>query len=271
MRMLSPSSINTFLKCPRKYFYHYIAELPTKPSIHLLRGNIVHKVLEDLFDRKYSLRDNFKEELMSAAMVLLESHWDLSSLEDFPKDKEEIFFKESQQMIRNFIDRFTMQMQITLDSGKAQNFGHAFNLLRPKFREHYYKSDALNVHGYIDSIEQDFDGHVTLIDYKTSSKYKNLLTEDYKRQLAIYALLYKLEEGKLPANVGINYLKYGEIFYVHVTPSLLSWANHEIEKVKSGIVSKDIGAYCMNESKLCNWCDFYDYCFKGKELQKEIK
>ena len=210
--------------------------------------------------------ESFKQEILDAAMVLLSKHWDLSSLEDFPKDKEAFFLNESKQMVVNFVDRFTMQMKITLDSGKAKDVSHAYNLLKPKFREHYYKSEVINVQGYIDAIEEDFDGNVALIDYKTSTKYKNLLSEDYRRQLAIYALLYKLEEGKLPAVVGVHFLKYGEVFYVYVTPSLLSWANHEIEKVKLGTKTQDLQAYCKNETKLCNWCDFYDYCYKGKEL-----
>src|SRR3989338_6780202 len=49
-RMQSPSSINTYKQCPRKYFYQYILKLPTKPSICLIRGSIVHEVLEKFFD-----------------------------------------------------------------------------------------------------------------------------------------------------------------------------------------------------------------------------
>ena len=46
---LSPSSINSYLRCPRCYFYNYIAKLEQPPSIHLTKGNIVHKTLEDFF------------------------------------------------------------------------------------------------------------------------------------------------------------------------------------------------------------------------------
>ena len=50
--MQSPSSINTYKQCPRKHFYQYILNLPTKPSIYLIRGSIVHEVLEKFFDIK---------------------------------------------------------------------------------------------------------------------------------------------------------------------------------------------------------------------------
>ena len=48
---LSPSKINTYLKCPREFYYKYIAKLPEKKTIHLFRGTLVHQVLEDLFKK----------------------------------------------------------------------------------------------------------------------------------------------------------------------------------------------------------------------------
>ena len=48
-RVESPSSINTFLQCNRKYYYQYIEKLPTKPSIHTVRGNIAHSTLENFY------------------------------------------------------------------------------------------------------------------------------------------------------------------------------------------------------------------------------
>ena len=46
---LSPSKINTYKKCPREFYYKYIAQLPEKKTIHLFRGSLVHKILETLF------------------------------------------------------------------------------------------------------------------------------------------------------------------------------------------------------------------------------
>ena len=51
---LSPSKINTYYKCPREFYYKYIAKIPEKKKIHLFRGTLVHKILEQLF--KYQFR-----------------------------------------------------------------------------------------------------------------------------------------------------------------------------------------------------------------------
>ena len=58
-RIESPSSINTFKQCPRKYFYQYIQELPVLSNIHQVRGSIAHSTLEKFYDLDVT---QFKEE-----------------------------------------------------------------------------------------------------------------------------------------------------------------------------------------------------------------
>ena len=40
---LSPSKINTYMKCPREFYYKYIAKMPEKKTIHLFRGTLFTK------------------------------------------------------------------------------------------------------------------------------------------------------------------------------------------------------------------------------------
>src|SRR3954447_21852307 len=47
---LSPSRASEFMTCPLLYRYRTIDRLPEEPSADALRGTLVHKVLEDLFD-----------------------------------------------------------------------------------------------------------------------------------------------------------------------------------------------------------------------------
>ena len=57
---LSPSRINMFLKCPRSFYYRYIAKLPETMTIHLFRGSMVHNILEDLFKKKFKYASYWK-------------------------------------------------------------------------------------------------------------------------------------------------------------------------------------------------------------------
>ena len=62
-RVESPSSINTFKQCPRKYYYQYVAKLPTVSNIHQVRGNIAHSTLENFYDIDVSgfEQENYEE------------------------------------------------------------------------------------------------------------------------------------------------------------------------------------------------------------------
>ncbi|MFH0714507.1 MAG: PD-(D/E)XK nuclease family protein, partial [Candidatus Diapherotrites archaeon] len=74
---LSPSAIATFSQCPRKFYYVYVERLPTKPTPHLVRGRILHKVLEDFFGA------------VSIAHVKEEQHWK-DTWADFRKLMDEL-------------------------------------------------------------------------------------------------------------------------------------------------------------------------------------
>src|SRR6478609_8072602 len=47
---LSPSRAGDFMTCPLLYRFRTIDKLPEPPSPEAVRGTLVHKVLEDLFD-----------------------------------------------------------------------------------------------------------------------------------------------------------------------------------------------------------------------------
>ena len=66
--ILSPSSINTYFRCPFKYFLNYITKLKVKPNIHLIKGSIVHKVLEDFFR-------GYKPDMEEHTLKLFEKTW----------------------------------------------------------------------------------------------------------------------------------------------------------------------------------------------------
>src|SRR5436190_17286539 len=47
---LSPSRAGDFMSCPLLFRFRTIDRLPEPPSVDAVRGTVVHKVLEDLFD-----------------------------------------------------------------------------------------------------------------------------------------------------------------------------------------------------------------------------
>lgn len=263
-RRLSPSSINTYRRCPRQYYYSYILKIPTRPSIHLLKGSIIHRVLENLF-LKYKTSD-----LKGEAFELLDKFWNVKCLKLDEKEEE----KEKDDS-RRIISRAVYEMKKTMSdiifAGKAENDRHAFYLLRPKFKEKRYFCERLNIAGIIDRIDKDFEGNIILGDYKTGGKYGITLDEDYKRQLGIYALMYKECEGITADWICVRFIRYGETYYIEVTPSLLKFAENEIKEIHSLTKSDEIEEYPQKESKLCSYCDFQDVCVGERDVKSDQK
>ncbi|MBS3107915.1 PD-(D/E)XK nuclease family protein [Candidatus Woesearchaeota archaeon] len=265
-RVQSPSSINTYKQCPRKYYYSYIAKLPTKDSIHLIRGSITHKVLEDFFKPNlgiFSQEPNWKDMLLKRALSLFEQYWlqhrfQLASL-NLNKEELSFYFEETKLMIVNWIS--FLNKKIEKEISKGSNFFEAFQKLTP-LTEKEYNSEEHQVRGFIDAIEE-LDGKIRLMDYKTSKKFE--ITDEYKLQLAIYALLYFEKHKKLPDHVGIYFLK-GEERLLNVDENLLKLAKFEIEQIHAATETDQIGDYPKKESPLCRWstgeCDFYSTCKK---------
>ncbi|GEM_PF-324516 len=261
-RIQSPSSINTFKQCPRKYYYQYILKLETLPSIHLIRGTIAHAALEDFFktDSTHVHTEHFQFELKVILMEQFRRHW-RNAKDEFAKlalsqDQLLFYYKETVVMLENWFNRFSNKMQTDLKTFSMQD---SFKRNTP-LTEAPFMSDRHGVRGIIDAVHE-IDGKVTIMDYKTSNK--SSISEDYKLQLAIYALLYNEKYGKLPDRVGIDFLKFDEK-HLDVDEKLVQFAAREIACIHELTQSIEIQDYNRKKSPLCKWstgkCDFYDTC-----------
>jgi len=273
-RVQSPSSINTYMQCPRKYFFIYNLKLPTKPSIHLVRGSVAHSALENFFTLDSNAISDMKNDYRNTFQIiiteLLKKYWDESknkfNVLRMPESELEGYYVETKNMLLNWMNQFCDKIESF--TAKGFSFIDSFNKLKPE-TEILYKDEDLMVRGYIDAIE-NIDGEIRLMDYKTS---KNpYISDAYKTQLAIYALLYEIKHSKRPQKVGIYFLKDTEKL-LDVNDELILHAKFIIEQIHASTDGfDDIVDYPKKESPLCNWgrgqCDFYEHCFKGKEIPK---
>ncbi len=257
-RVQSPSSINTYKQCPRKYYFVYIQKLPTKQNIYTMRGTIVHSVLDKFYDMEFdtSLPSAGYQILMNS-LSLFDKEW-LSSkdkLESLGLEKTELgfYYEDSKNMMINWVSHFLVKLNTIYDG----DFVSSFNKLKPISREERLSSENYSVMGFIDAIE-NFDNKIRVIDYKTSKADK--LSDEYMLQLGIYALLYHEDKGEYPDEVGLFLLKHGERM-VPVTEDLVKNAKFEIENVHYSTQTKSISDYPKKPGPLCNYCDFQNICF----------
>jgi len=261
-RVQSPSSINMFKQCPRRYYYSYIKKYPTLPSIHLIRGNIAHSVLEDFFDETFDLK-NWYLCFHKKVIELLDKHWDKKSkeLSELKLQEGELmnYYQDTKNMLLNWANHF--QKRFEKELLKTRDLDVTFQNLIP-IRERKYESEKYSVRGFVDVIEEK-DGIIKITDYKTSKRAR--ITEDYKLQLAIYSLMYLEEHGKIPHKASVFFLKYNDI-EIEVNQELIDFAKVEIEMIHLKTKSQEKSDYPKNPGPLCKWrtgqCDFYERCFK---------
>jgi putative RecB family exonuclease len=239
-RILSPTAINTYLSCPRKYYLRYIKRLRTKPSIHLIRGNVIHKTIQT-FHRECargppSSETEIGESLLKTFNQLWqESKQDLDPL-GLPQSEIDAFHDDSERMLLNFANWAARQETSPLvNDSEVRIF-----------------SDYLGLMGIIDAVRMD-NGNVSLIDYKTS---KNpMVTDEIMRQAVLYALLYRDRYNRTPNVVCIHFLKNpGDPINIHIDELFLEYAEILLESVREKTRSTNendypctCGGYCQRE------------------------
>jgi len=239
-RILSPTAINTYLNCPRKFYLKYIKRLKGRPSIYLIRGQIVHQTLHE-FHKKHPhiLSETPIESIRIELLKIFNQRWvkaynQLSRLNRHA-DKLEEFRLQSEKMLYNF-----------------SHWLLKHNFKSPDFSEMRLVSKNLKLMGIIDALYQEPSNSI-IIDYKTSQK--NEITDDMNRQAALYALLYQDRYGIYPEAVGIHFLiEPGEPSLINVDEHLIDYGKILLETVRNQTRSKNendypctCGGYCEKD------------------------
>ncbi len=260
---LSPSKINMYLKCPRSFYYRYIAKLPETMTIHLFRGTIVHNILEDLFKKKFKYASYWKQGA-AREWVSAEFKREWNKLVDtkpwlFKDYDEKQFRTETHDMLINYCRKIENKLREMMEWGVYKSKDLAFRNLRPLETEMRLHNKDLKIMGIIDGVTKDFEGNISLIDYKTSKRYGPWLPEDYYRQLIIYALLYYEHTGVVPKFAGIDWLRFDETYFVKITSSELAEARKVIKDMHTALIENDNKEENFEKipSNLCKWCSFY--------------
>ena len=153
---LSPSRAADFMVCPLLYRFRTIDRLPEPPSPDAVRGTLVHKVLEDLFDLPAADRTPER------ARDLLVPSWD-GLLEQEPEiatmlvggETEQLDFQTWFDSCAEVLDRY-----FTLEDPRR---------LEPAERELYVEAlldSRLLLRGFVDRLDEAPDGRLRVVDYK---------------------------------------------------------------------------------------------------------
>jgi CRISPR/Cas system-associated exonuclease Cas4 (RecB family) len=238
---MSVSSIGSYDKCPKKYWYQYIEkpEIEKQKWDHLELGSYVHLVLEKF--HKYIM----EQPLPSSEYPSLMKKCAKESLSEFD---DKILAKEA-SMIKSILQSY-------LDGVKKNGMPNVISVERPFL---FDVGDYI-IRGFIDRIDRLSDGHYHVVDYKTS-KSPSYLTPF---QLYVYGLVVKKDFPDAEKITGsYNLLKHDCKYKTwEITDDKIKETHDDIirfgDSISNNILS-DI-PWEKKPSKLCDFCDFKDLC-----------
>ncbi|MFC7494160.1 MULTISPECIES: PD-(D/E)XK nuclease family protein [unclassified Nocardioides] len=151
---LSPSRAGDFMTCPLLYRFRTIDRLPEAFSPDAVRGTVIHKVLEDLFDLPAADRTPERADAM------LEPAWE--TLVEQEPTLHEMFDAAEGPEITSWLTscRDVLSRYFTLEDPRR---------LEPAERELYVETlldSKLLLRGFVDRIDIAPDGRIRVVDYK---------------------------------------------------------------------------------------------------------
>ena len=154
----SPTTLNTYLKCPRLYWYNHHPGLVEEPrSVAMERGGFLHEVLEDFHVNEPEWRPLESEQQREWLEASLQKH-----LEPYLARMEGVLDRKREEgqvraVLGNYIKSVTgMQLIRRLGTLALE-------------RRFHLQLDGAEIVGKIDRVNDVGDGEVEVVDYKTGS------------------------------------------------------------------------------------------------------
>jgi ATP-dependent helicase/nuclease subunit B len=287
---LSPSALNTFIRCPLKFYLEKVARLREAEEVEetieaSTLGNVVHGVLEDLFNPlKGQIIHSEKvramlEQVHQLTIQRFREHYPEG---DINSGKNLLLFSLAKRHIENFLKT---EIQRIIDDQKSDRY---LTLIDTEAKLQGNTSVMLNglimkvkISGKADRIDK-LDGTVRVIDYKTGKvdakelkiKDFDLLIEDVKFEKAFQLLAYSWlylqgESGETNVESGIysmRNLKSG-FLKTEVDPKgkdagidPMTAFGEQLEKLIARIMDTEQAFTQTQKQENCKYCPFQALC-----------
>ncbi|MFP5335617.1 MAG: RecB family exonuclease [Actinomycetes bacterium] len=245
---LSPSRAGDFMTCPLLYRFRTVDRLPEPSSPDAVRGTVVHKVLEDLFDLPAAGRTPAR------AAELLEPAWE-AVLAAEPEIAE--MFGDGGPEIGSWLAscRESLERYFSLEDPTR---------LEPAERELYVETvleSKLLLRGFIDRIDVAPTGEIRVVDYKTGRAPHPAFEAKALFQMKFYALVLWRTRGVVPRMLQLVYLGSGEVLRYAPTEQELEATERKVVALWAAVRrAAETGDWRASPSRLCDWCHHRPLC-----------
>ncbi len=233
----SPSQLKKYEECPRQYYFRYILGIPEERKTWFYLGTTVHLAVEMITRR---LRDG-EQVSEPEALAILDTLWSPSAYTSPAKERKDR--EDAERMIIDFMRR------------QATKSGEIIGI------EEWIELDVggKKIKGKVDRMDL-VDGHIDVIDYKTS---KNTLSRPKLKkdfQMGLYWAGTEELKGIPVKSTGHWYLRKDKEVMVELSPQELDEIKQRALSVIESIESGNFEP--KPDYNTCRWCDFRELCDK---------
>lgn len=170
---LSPSSLNAFTQCQAKWYARKVLRLPETRGGALGLGTAVHAALIENFRQKIETREDLDTDGVRALFIGAFTE-QLDEIKLQPDESADDLKEAGEVMVRVYMDRAAPAVEPAALEEHVEGF-----------------IGDVPVHGYIDI--RDVDGRI--IDVKTAKRKPAGTMQEYRTQVATYAMLHPEASG----------------------------------------------------------------------------
>ena len=286
--MLSFGAIDAYLTCPAKYRYGHVLRIPVAPHHALVYGSAMHTAVQE-FHRRHAKGEVMSDEALAASFeaactsegFLTREHEQARlaagrvALRRFREDQlkpdavipayveREFTFSLGGDRIRGRWDRVDIEAgDGTIGAGSPSDVASPATAGTAPTRAARGGPAAEVMPDVVeDTLPLMPRERVTITDYKSSDVRDPAVARQRARdslQLAIYALAYQAQTGRLPDAVQLWFLDSGVIGRAELDPKRLAKAQGRIAQASEGIRARDFTA--RPDPLACGYCPYRDIC-----------
>jgi len=250
--ILSPSGASDFMSCPLLYRFRRLDKLSEPAGVPVVRGTLVHTVLERVFDLPAPRRVPVEAEalLEPALDEMLATEPEVATLfapadGEAPVDRAE-FLAECRALLASW---FSLEDPRRLEPAE-----------RELPVEHVLESRLL-LRGVLDRLDIAPTGEVRVVDYKSSRSPSEHFVAKALFQLRFYALVLWRTRGVVPTLLQLVYLGNSETISYVPDEADLRATERKLQAVWAAIArATETGDWRPHRSALCGWCAHQAIC-----------
>ncbi len=243
---LSPSRAADFMTCPLLFRFRSIDRLPEEPSVAAVRGTLVHRALETLFDLPAPERTVASATALVGRALDELTESDPASAAVLRSEPDGGFEGDAALLLETY---FGLEDPSRLEP-HAREIGVSAQL-----------AESFEIRGFIDRVDMTPGGHIRIVDYKTGRSPKAGFETKAMFQMRFYALVWWRMTGQVPVRLQLMYLGNGEVLRYEPDEADLLHTERKVLALRDAIAgAADAAQFAATPSRLCDWCSHRDRC-----------